>query len=369
MALGDSSVSDKNLVLETTDLARISNEWKSTVLSANLGSIDITGKFSPLMKIIPSFLNDLKKALVDSEQNALNIASLISSTAVEQEETDNAMAKESESNDYSYFAKTSTTGGSNYSGNNTSGVVSATPSYTKPEINTSFEANNNNLDVEINTNIDIDKIEFKEEDLLEIVAIFEALYKGDISALFDTNIKELTGLKEQLLASPNISDAAKTEITKLDNTILKTYLQKVYLSGKTVSNFSKLIVTVFDSQIKKDNKDLSVYDSSKKISTVYSKLAKSEDYQKELQDLYFGSSTIEDADDNVIYFTRTFVDTLATASNVTYEDVLTSPKFKDTLYLGIHDLANTFTVVSNANDVDTKVKSALYSNLIVKQEG
>ena len=31
--------------------------------------------------------------------------------------------------------------------------------------------------------------------------------------------------------------------------------------------------------------------------------------------------------------------------------------------------ANTFTVVSNANNVDAKVKSALYSNLIVNQEG
>ena len=365
MAVVDKNqLSDQNLIVGTSELSDLSTKWNTDIVSAGLSSLNIKGAFSALtgQGVGVSYIESLMNAIEKAEQNALNISKMIGTTASEQAAADDKGANESSQNPYdSYKPGTNNRrpsggggGGSNNSNNN----------------NDSNDDNNDKEkpEVDIDPGNDTEEQKLSDEEIINVVEEFISLFNGNLGAvLFDETFA--SKVKEQLLASPNISKETKEVLSKIDPKILQTYLQDIMLTGAGITGFSKLVVTIFEQDLKNKNIKASIYDAAENISEVYTDLADSNNLQGELKELYNGSAPLSEVDDNTIYFTRDFVDTVATANNVTSEEILTETKYNESLSLEVKDIANTFSVITEANNRDSKTKSTLYTNIIIKQEG
>lgn len=349
-----SQLSDKDLSVDVSSLTEACNSWNSAVMAADLGSIDVSGSFSALTSngIGAGYIASLQTALQQSDKLAMNISSLISASAQEQEDADESGAEESEDSSYSSYSVTPG-GGSSNNGNVNTG---------------SYESNNSNEDLNINEKAETETAQLTNDDYVSIVKEFQNIFNGELyEYLFNTDSASV--IKEKLLSSPNISDDLKQKISNMDQNEIQTNLKSIYTSGAMVSDFSKIIVTIFDNDLRNNFKNATIFDSSKSIADVYSFLSKQTNFQDQLKEIYFGSSTLQKVDDNVIYFTRNFVDTVATASNATYEEILSDSKYKDTLLSEIKDLSNTFSVIEGTKTLGDEAKKTLYSNIIIKEEG
>lgn len=353
-------LSDKDLSYDVSNLSEACSNWNKAVMSADLGSIDVSGSFSALTQngIGVGYIASLQTALQQSDKLALNISSLISATAQEQADVDNSSADESDNLSYNTYAGTSSGGGGG------GGIVPSSGSVDTG----SYASDNTDKDTEIKEDADTKTAELTNDDYVSIVKEFQNIFNGELyDYLFSTD--SATKIKEKLLSSPNLSTDLKQKISEMDENEIQTNLKSIYVSGAMVSDFSKIIVTIFDNDLKNNFNSATIFDSSKSIADVYSFLSKQTDFQEQLKEIYFGSTSIEKVDNNVIYLTRNFVDTVATASNVSYEDILSNSKYQDALLSEIKDLANTFSVIEGAKALGNETKSTLYSNIIIKEEG
>lgn len=360
MANVSDQLSDEDLVIDTSNLSKSCSEWNSSVLSADLGSLDISGSFRALTNngVGVSYIDSLQNALKKSDKLAINITNLISSSVADQETADSSGQKRSYSQSYSTYY------GSGSSSSSSGG------SYNNSVDTGSYESDNSGSDLTINTTTPPDEeqpdLEFTDDDKVKIVEEFQSIFDGEIyDYLFD--IDNASKVKEKLLNSPNLSDELKAKIMNMDQNEIQTDLKNIYVSGSTISDFSKIIVTIFDNDLKTNYKNATVFDSAESIREVYSFLSKQSNYQDLIKEIYFGTSDIEKVDEYVIAFTRDFIDTLATASNVSYEDILNNIKYELTLKIEIKDLSNTFGVIDGAYDMDESTSSTLYSNIIIKE--
>ena len=360
MANVSDQLSDEDLVIDTSNLSKSCSEWNSSVLSADLGSLDISGSFRALTNngVGVSYIDSLQNALKKSEKLAINITNLISSSVADQETADSSGQKKSYSQSYSTYY------GSGSSSSSSGG------SYNNSVDTGSYESDNSGSDLTINTTTPPDEeqpnLEFTDDDKVKIVEEFQSIFDGELfDYLFDTNFA--SKIKEKMLSTPNLSDDLKMKISSMDQNEIQTYLKNIYVSGSTISDFSKIIVTIFDNDLKTNFKNATIYDSAESIRSVYSFLSKQSNYQDLISEIYFGTSHIEKVDESVIYFTRNFIDTLATASNDYYENVLNDSKYSKVLLEEIKDLSNTFAIIDGANRIDSKTASNLYSNIIIKE--
>ena len=362
MANNDSSnLSDVDLSLNTSSLGDASNDWNKSVVDTNIGSIDVAGSFSALTQngIGVGYISSLENALKKSDKLAINISKLIITTAADQEAADNSGAKESSETTYATYAGTRSSGGGGgtYSGT-TSGPVSTG----------SYDEDNKDKDVDIKKEDETETVELTEGDQVNIIKEFQSIFNGELyDYLFETS--NATKIKEKLLSSPNISEDLKKKISQMDENEIQVNLKSIYVSGAMVSDFSKVIITIFDNDMKNNLTNETALNSSGSLKSVYSFLAKQSNFQEGLSEIYHGSSKIEKVDDSVIAFTRNFIDTVATASNTTYDDILTNSKYKETLLSEIQDLSNTFSVIEGAKTLGGDTASKLYSSIIIKEEG
>lgn len=343
----NSELSSQDLVESTGALSDLSTEWNRKIFDINLGSIDIRGAFSALtgQGVAVQYVESLENAIKKIEQNAISISSIISKTASEQTEADERSAAESRSKPFNSYIS----GGS---GGGYSGVVAGSVSY----------SGNGKPDVGINPGNETEKKELTDEEEVKTVDAFKKIFDGNIyEVLFDKNFA--SHVKEKLLESPNISKEIKDVLLEMDQNEIQVMLRNIFLSGEEISDFSKTVVTIFNKSLKAKN--INIYDLAENISKTYSKLATSDDIQGLLRELYNGTSSIENVDDNTIYFTRDLVDFLADTSKITSEELLTNSSYKNDLELGVKDLSNTFAILRGAKDCDSKISSNLYSNIIV----
>ena len=350
-----SELSTQDLIENTSALTNLSSDWNKSVMDAGLSSLDISGAFSSLtgQGVAVQYVESLQNAINKIEKNAFDISSIISQTATEQDEIDRKAAAESNNKPYNSYIHGG--GGSGYSGNSSS---SGSNDYGDKE----------NPDTTINPGGDPQKVELTEDEKIKLVEEFQALFDGNLyDVLFNKNFA--SKVKEKLLASPNLSKEIKEVLLKMDKNEVQVMLQKMYLSGDQISGFSKMVVTVFDKNLKERDEKTDIYDAAENISKTYSDMADKDDFQDTIKDLYNGIAPIGEVDDNTIYFTRDFVDTLAETARVTPEEILTSAGFKDDLSTSIKDIANTFAVLRGAKDCDSKISSSLYSNIIIKTKG
>ena len=354
MAISDKNqLSDKDLVIGTSQLSELSSKWSSGILNTGLSSLNIKGAFSALtgQGIGTSYITSLENAIKQAEEKTLNISKLIGSTAMEQVETDEKNAASSDDNGY----------GTNNNNNNYSGNTSFSN-------NTGSYSGNSNPQANIDPGQETQKKELSEEEQIKVVSEFVSIFNGILADnLFDDNAA--SKIKEQLLASPNISKETKEIITAMEPKTIQVNLQNILLSGETTSGFSKLVITIFDQRLKHNNEKATIFDVSDNISKTYSKLASKEDVQEDLHNIYNGIMADNEADENVVNITRDFIDTLSVAHDVSYEDILSNAKYKEELSAGVKDLANTMAIINGAKGKDSTVTSKLYSNIIVKQKG
>lgn len=365
--IDSSQLSDVELSVNASGLIDACSKWNSDVLNADLGSIDISGSFSSLTQngVGVGYVESLKNALQKSDKLALNISKLVSTTADDQYSADTKAASYSGSNSYASYSGGRKSGG--YSAEDSSSAVVASSGASSGAVDTgSYEADNTNSNLEIKQDADTKVAELSNEENVEMVNEFKSIIDGNVfDYLFNTNYS--SKIKEQLLSSPKLSDDLKPKIATMDENEIQVLLKDMCISGEAISDFSKIIITIYDNDLRNNFKGATVFDSAKSISDVYSFLAKQSNYQNLLKELYFGTSLIDNVDDNVIVFTRNFVDTLATASNVSYEDILNDEKYKESLLFEVKDLATSFGVMDAANKAGADIASKLYSNIVIKE--
>ena len=349
--------SDTTLVVDSTALADVCTEWKAKISSVDLSSIDINGTFSALIDcgIGSNYFSSLKTALERSDKLANNIVKLIALSASEQTEEDNKSAALASNNTYGQASYERTGSGESAVSRVSSSNVG----------NYQVTTDNNEKDANIENDNETQKIELDTSEENELAASLLSINDGK---LLD-NINEEDGIskiKKEILASPNISDNLKEKILNMDENELKTIIFNILESGELISDFSKSLVTVFDNDLKNNYENSTIYDSAESISQIYDFVSKERDFQDQIKELYLGTSNIEKVDDNVITLTRSFVDLLASANAVSYEDILYDTKYQSNLLEGIEDIKKTFyllSIVNNCNDDDKTSK--LSSNIII----
>ena len=358
----DNSISEETLMVNSSNLTEECNKWTQNVSSVGLSSIDVSGTFSALtdLGIGTSYFTSLKTALERADKLATNISKLIDMSATDQEEVDDKSASDASSN--SYGNATYDRSNSNNSSSGGSAVASVsesdTGSYTadNTDSNTSIKSENETLESTLD---DIEEA--------ELVAAFQSIV-DESSILEITDLEDYTHIKDLLLESPYLTDDLKEKISSMDENEIITTLSNILVSGELLSDFSKSLITTFDTELKNNYEKATIYDSADSISKVYEYLQKESNFQDQIKEIYFGVSEIEQVDENVITLTRSFVDLLATANNVTYEEILNDPKFQTALLEGMEDINESFHVLSVANEISNDKTSELYSNIIVGDE-
>ena len=345
--------SDTKLKVNSSVLITSCSSWNSTISSVGLSSIDVNSTFSALIDcgVGTSFFSSLQASLKSLDSLTNNISSLISTTVSQQEETDNKSAEQASDNKY---------GSSSYD-RTSSGGTTAVESVTKTDTG-SYDVDNKENNVEIKEDNKTDSVELDTNDQNELSVALQSIYDEDTPTNLE-NDEDVSVIKEKILESPVISDDVKEKIAEMDQNEVKTALTDILASGDTVSDFSKTIISVFDNDLKNNFKNATIYDSANSIAKVYSFLSKKKNAQQALKEIYLGISNIEKVDDNVIVFTRSFVDLMATANNVSYEDILNDSKYQEDLLEEMEDISKSFYALSTAKD--SGLSSELYSNVII----
>lgn len=348
MANTSEQLSDKTVVIDFSELLNSCETLKSRVLSSDMNSFDATKSFKSFIDngIGTSYFSSLNKALKDLEETTLSVNNIIATAIKEQSSLDEAGTKKSKEDKYTPPGSTSGSQNNNKTTTNHTKI--------KGKVNI----------VKDNKNEELDKNSLPESEVVKVLSEFHNIYNGDIyDALY--NDKSAENVKKVLLKSPNLSDDLKDKISKLDDSKLQEMIKKPYLSAQMMSNFSKAVITSFDNDLKSNGKE-NLFDISKNASKVYTNVAKSKDPQKELYKLYCGDSSLKDVDDSTIEFTRKVVDIIATAANVSYEDVLTSSDYKETISIEMKNIADAFAVIYGSTSEGKEVTDSLYSNIVTK---
>lgn len=359
MANNSSQLSDSDYSINANQLSEDTANWNNVVNSTNIGSNNVTSVFAPLIQngVGSGYFSSLDSALKKSDRLALNISNLIATTASEQTSADTSAAKTS--SNIRTTASSARSGGSSNGGGSTNYSTSTA----------SYDVSNTGSDLEVKTDAEDSKkeVELTDEEEIKMLEELQSILDNELFAmLFETD--DASKLKEKLLNSPNISADLKEKISSMDQNEIQTKIKDMCIKGKTVSNFSKIIITIYDNDLKKNFENATIFDSSDSIAEVYKFLAKAENPQESLSALYEGESIIDKVDDNVVNFTRNFVDTLATAANVDYKDILSKEEYKSTLAEEIKDLSNTYSLIDSLKSKDEKYANSLYQNIIIKSD-
>ena len=359
MANNSSQLSDSDYSINANQLSEDTDNWNNAVNSTNIGSINVTSVFAPLIQngVGSGYFSSLDSALKKSDRLALNISNLIATTASEQTSADTSAAQAS-SNIRTAASAARSSGGSSSGGSTKYSTSTA-----------SYDVSNTGSDLEVKTDADDAKkeVQLTDEEEIKMLEELQSIFDNELFAmLFETD--DASKLKEKLLNSPNISADLKEKISSMDQNEIQTKIKDMCIEGKTVSNFSKIIITIYDNDLKKNFENATIFDSSDSIAEVYKFLAKAENPQESLSALYEGESIIDKVDDNVVNFTRNFVDTLATAANVDYKDILSKEEYKSTLAEEIKDLSNTYSLIDSLKSKDEKYANSLYQNIIIKSD-
>lgn len=354
------SLSDTSVKVNTASLIEACNKWSSDVSGVGLSSIDIASTFSAFtdLGIGTNYFASLKIALERADKLATNISKLIDMSATDQEEADDSSSKKASDNKYGSSQYDRSSGGSSSDSSAASSVADSSAG--------DYTSDNTDADLGVNPDNDTQESELDTSDENEIVAALESMFSEDEIDI--ESLDDLTVLKEKLLASPNLSDDLKEKISAMDENELLIELTNILASGELVSDFSKTIITIFDNELKEDFENATIYDSAESIAKVYDFLSKDNNFQEKVREIYLGVADYEYVDDNVVELTRSFVDFLAAAKNVSYEDILTDPSYQSDLLEGINELKDSFSIMTVINNLGDDEISLLYSNIIVGDE-
>ena len=340
MANNTDGLSDKTIKQNSAEIRDACSNWSEGVSSAALGSIDVTGIFSPLVEngIAVSYIPSLKSALESVDGVATSLISIIGANVDEQEDIDRKTKDKvsgGSSGNYKNYGSGSGGGG----GAVASGGAPSSGDYDVKDVD-------NDLDVKKEFNDYISKLDSYKE--LDFISGFNSILGTDAyKLLYSEEYSAL--LKKKILSSPNVDADLKKIISKMDQNEVQTLLRDLLVKNADVSDFSQMIVSKFDSEFKEEFKDSTTSASFENIAKTYTDLTKKANIQGDLTKLYLGD--VDKADDYSIAFTRTLVDTLSEQSGVSYEELLSDTRYNDVLKDAVVDIAKTFTTLNISKNV------------------
>lgn len=352
-----SQLSSTNLEMNVTAISEACDEYCKNVNDANIDVSKIASCFSPLTEngIAVNLIQSVSNAITQLTAMINDSVKMISKSLQQQLDTD-----QNTSNSWNSYGTNSGGGGNRNNNNNNNNNNNSS----NPVTTDDTEVVKETTPLEVEDDLVPAVVEFEDVEKTKLIDFFDSILKDNINYLFDTNYA--SRIKELLLESPNLSEDLKQRIAQMDENELQVFLKEMYTSGETISDFSRAIITIFDSDLKENFTNATAIDSVDSISKVYSYITKQSNFQDEIKKLYFGSSTIKEVDDSVIFFTRSFIDAIATSSNVTYEDVLNGDSFKTTILEGAKELASSYEVLKNVKELDKNSLDSLYSSLLIR---
>ncbi len=366
-------LSEETLVVKSDGINDVCSSWSSSISSLNLGSINVAGTFAPLTEngIATGLIPSLAEAIKKLESSSQEISGTITSLVEEQQDIDTR--GESDASNRTTF---NTTGGGGTRGSNST-------------VETSYDETENNELVEDFKN-ENENVEMDDEEAIGAAASLEKLrteFDNEITKLDDdsqigfiNDLINISGrslsellydekysqyLKEKVLNSVYLTDDLKNIISQMDENEVQVCIKNMLTNGDAITDFSKIVLTVFESSL---NSNTSDYLSSQKADELFSSLSNiSEDkVQEGLSNLYMGN--VDDSVSNeVIYFTRNYIDVLATAENTTSEDILSNSKYKEILDVCTKDLKKTFSYLKASNGLGQEVSKNLCSKLMIEE--
>lgn len=366
-------LSEETLVVKSDGINDVCSNWSSSISSLNLGSINVAGTFAPLTEngIATGLIPSLAEAIKKLESSSQEISGTITSLVEEQQDIDTR--GESDASNRTAF---NTTGGGGTRGSNST-VETSYDETENNELVEDFKNENENVEMDdeeaIGAAASLEKLRTEFDD--EIMKLDDDSQIGFINDLINISGRSLSELlydekysqylKEKVLNSVYLTDDLKNIIAQMDENEVQVCIKNMLTNGDAITDFSKIVLTVFESSL---NSNTSDYLSSQKADELFSSLSNiSEDrVQEGLSNLYMGN--VDDSVSNeVIYFTRNYIDVLATAENTTSEDILSNSKYKETLDVCTKDLKKTFSYLKASNGLGQEVSKDLCSKLMIEE--
>lgn len=333
---------DEDLYIDSNPLSITVSNWKTNVASLDLASVNILGTFAPLIDfgVGTQFFEQLNDGLRSINEGCTSIADSINFLISTQNDIDRE--GENQVNNITSYTDVS---GSSYTGGGSSNY-------------------------EETTTVEVENMEEKFDECVANLTEYEQVLLIHLARTSsDDNLHDLIygegeesviKFQEELQKMDSLPIEVKDIFSKMKPQEVKVMLKNLLLSGKYITDFSKLVFTSYTG-------DKSV-EGIKELSSNFLKTFNNVDDDnigKDLNNIYT-ANVDSSVNDKTIELTRNFVNTVAQLSNVTPEDLLSDSKHTNTLQACSLDLIKTFAYVDAACSMDSSSAQSLLSNMEIK---
>lgn len=342
MANSKEDLSDVTIVQNSDGMRSVCSTWKGAADSADLGSIDVTSIFAPLVEngIAVSYVSSLKAALGSITSMVAKLISAIGSNVDAQEAIDDKGKNDASGGKSGKYRNYGGAGNNGSSGGGSSS--SAVPAGNSIDT-TSYDIKDTESNLDILKKYEDYVTKLDEYQKLDVMTNLYSIVKADTyKYLYEEQYGAL--LKKKLLESPKVDADLKKIISEMDENEVQVLLQNLLVNNAEVSDFSQMIISIYDNEFKQEFVGATSADSIESITKVYTFLSKEKDVQGYLSKIYFGD--VSNVDDYAITFTRVLVDTLAEKSGISYEELLSDSRYSGALKEATVDIAKSFTALS-----------------------
>ena len=339
----------------------VCEQWKSDILSVDIGSVDVTGSFSALTSagIAVAYVPSLKTALESIETSLLSASNMIKSAVDEQEEVDNLYDDKTRGrNSYGGGGGGGSSGGG---GTNESAVGSTEPTQTDE---------NKEKDLTINKDF-IDKI--NELDSSSYIKFLQALSSISPDKLTEMLLQEelAADLKETLLASPYLDADLKKIIMEMDQNELQVSLRALIVEDTHLTDGTKEIIYAYTEMLKSET-----YSTDKNLSTGAVFLTQVDDIFDTIDGALDDSDSMEkltsvydgDVDEKTkgcaVNFVRSAMDTIAEKNNITASTLLEDSSYKNLVENQVNELSKSLAFFKFTNTLGSENSLAIYENMM-----
>ena len=360
-------LSDVSLELSPNDIKDVCSQWKSSLTSIDLSSIDVESAFSSLVSVgvATSYIPSLKQALSKGEKSTLATINMINTVANEQSGIDQQY--NSRQNGGIRSGSDNTGGGGGCPP--TSSGVTATPAALDDELAVEDPVTEEELVINDEFVDDIKKL--NSDSYIELMKYLGNIDGGLLPYLVDTEYA--SKLKEYLLASPNLSEDLKKKIMEMDENELQVTLLSIVTDESAISDVSKSIIYKY-TELLSSKEGLEGFKQSDlflqnvdRLDEVLEATYTSENVQESLLKIYDGD--VEELDENLVQFLRSAVDEFCESKNIDYETLLTDSSKSEEVKEYLADLSKTLSYFKAVNSLGSEAAELLYSSLITPNVG
>ena len=328
---------DKDLVVDPDELLDKCSDWSMAVNSTGLSSMNIGSTFSSFIScgVGTSFFSSLNTAIKKVDSIAYNLATSINKALTEQIAAEEKSALEAL--DSAYGVDSSKNG------------IDAVNALEGADTGL-YDVDNSNNDLDVNAVDNTNDIELDDTDNNEQDVLLKSIAGDDTELITEDSTSVI---EKEVLDSLNLTDGVDEEVLSMAEDEIEAILLEAIISSDAISDLSKTIINDFGMEVVK---------CSDSIHKVYDFLSKSNNYQGELKNIYLDTNNNDDVNEDVVSFTKYFVDTLARNNNINTEDVLNDTKYQSLLKTQIDDIADSFEILAEFNSPSLSEEAELVPN-------